>query len=124
MFVLLHNRQPDVAPFLFVTAVADGGIQAEFNAYVASRGYTLLTVEAYGKALSDAGFGSVVASNVTDMFVTCLNAEMAKMEAAKEAFLTEFSQADYDYLMEGWRAKVVRCAAGLQTWGLFHCVKP
>ena len=79
---------------------------------------------AFFQALSDAGFDAVVASNVTDLFVRCLEAEMVTLEAAKESFLTEFSLADFNYLMDGWKAKVVRCAAGLQTWGLFECVKP
>ncbi len=32
----------------------------------------------------------------------------------------------YYYLVcvAGWQAKVVRCGAGLQKWGLFRCVKP
>ena len=85
---------------------------------------TLLCHVAFFQALSDAGFDAVVASNVTDLFVRCLEAEMVTLEAAKESFLTEFSLADFNYLMDGWKAKVVRCAAGLQTWGLFECVKP
>ena len=36
----------------------------------------------------------------------------------------EFSEADYTYLLDGWKAKVVRCGAGLQKWGLFKCTKP
>ncbi len=35
----------------------------------------------------------------------------------------EFSQADYDDLMEGWKVKVVRCREGEQGWGLFRAVK-
>lgn len=40
------------------------------------------------------------------------------------AVLQDFSLADYEYLVHGWEAKVVRCGAGLQKWGLFTCAKP
>jgi phosphoethanolamine N-methyltransferase len=75
------------------------------------------------QALEAAGLTSVVATNVTPLFVECLVAEAAKLEAVKDSFVAEFSLADFDYLMDGWKAKMVRCEAGLQTWGLFEGVK-
>lgn len=75
------------------------------------------------QALEAAGLTAVVATNVTPLFVECLEIEAAKLEAVKDSFVAEFSLEDFDYLMGGWKAKMVRCAAGLQTWGLFQATK-
>jgi phosphoethanolamine N-methyltransferase len=35
----------------------------------------------------------------------------------------EFSLEDYNYLIDGWKAKLVRCNQGYQKWGKFYCEK-
>lgn len=94
-----------------------------YAAYVAQRGYNLLTVEEYGHIFSDLGFKNVEADNVTDYFVEMLHAEIAKLTANKDKFIQEFSQKDYDDLIGGWEEKLVRCASGNQVWGKFYCEK-
>ena len=95
----------------------------EFKAYVDQRGYDLREISAYGKIFSDLGFRNVQAVDATDMFVECLNLELVRMNEIKETFVSEFSQKDFDYLVEGWSAKLVRCANGDQKWGIFYCEK-
>ncbi len=95
----------------------------EYKAYVAQRGYDLREVPAYGQIFSDLGFQNVQAVDVTDQFVESLETELVKMAEIREAFLGEFSQQDYDYLINGWKAKLVRCANGEHKWGLFYCEK-
>lgn len=95
----------------------------EYATYVEQRGYNLLTVPEYGKIFEDLNFTKVVATDVTNMFVDCLNFELVKFEKMKKEFVTEFSAEDFDYLIEGWNAKKVRCAAGHQRWGKFYCEK-
>jgi len=94
-----------------------------YAAYVASRGYDLLTVEDYGKLFEDLGFKNVKAENVTDIFVAMLKVEKAKLTAIKEEFVKSFSEKDYDDLISGWDEKVVRCGEGHQVWGKFYCEK-
>jgi phosphoethanolamine N-methyltransferase len=31
--------------------------------------------------------------------------------------------ADYDYLVQGWKDKLVRCEQGDQKWGFFYAEK-
>lgn len=93
------------------------------EAYVASRGYNLLSPAAYGATIMDAGFDRVLTVNATPNFVKSLESELKRSEQDKEGFVDEFCESDYDYIVEGWRAKLVRCAAGDQKWGLFHATK-
>lgn len=95
----------------------------EFKTYVEQRGYDLREVPAYGQIFTDLGFKNVQAVDVTDQFVECLNAELVKMEEIKETFVKEFSLQDFNYLVEGWKAKLVRTSTGNQRWGLFYCEK-
>ena len=59
----------------------------------------------------------------TDEFVNILKMEMEKFEPTKHTFIKEFSEQDYEDLVQGWKIKVVRCGAGDQGWGLFSAVK-
>ena len=36
----------------------------------------------------------------------------------------EFSEEDYNYIVNGWKDKVVRAGEGDQRWGLFYAEKP
>jgi len=92
----------------------------EFTDYVASRGYDLPTVHNYGETIRKSGFNNVEAIDYTDEFVRILKMELENYKAKKEEVIKEFSQEDYDYIVNGWEAKLVRCAAGDQKWGLFR----
>ena len=35
----------------------------------------------------------------------------------------DFSKEDFEYLIEDWETKIVRCGNGDQKWGLFHAKK-
>ena len=93
----------------------------EYAAYVESRGYNLLTVQEYGKLFEDLQFSKVVATDVTNLFVECLNFELKKFEQMKQEFVGEFSTEDFNYLIDGWNSKLVRCQDGHQRWGKFYC---
>lgn len=94
-----------------------------YAAYVASRGYSLLTPEEYGALFSKLGFKNVVAENVTPFFVEMLKLEKEKLTAMKEKFVAEFSEKDFDDLINGWNEKLVRCGEGHQVWGKISCEK-
>lgn len=91
-----------------------------FRAYVASRGYHLLSPSQYGKTLEAVGFSSVVAEDRTHHFVKVLKEELARTMAQKEQFIAETSESDFQYIVDGWEAKIVRCGEGDQKWGLFY----
>jgi phosphoethanolamine N-methyltransferase len=95
----------------------------EFTAYVESRGYDLKTPQEYGQIFTDLGFGQVQADDTTDLFVESLRKELKRMQEIKDEFIREFSQEDFDYLVDGWNEKLIRTAAGHQKWGAFLCTK-
>ncbi|KAK2160634.1 hypothetical protein NP493_1634g00028 [Ridgeia piscesae] len=94
-----------------------------FKKYVAQREYHLLSPAQYGKVLEDVGFVNVIAEDRTDQFVDVLQKELNRTMAIKDDFIREFSQADYDAIVNGWKEKLVRCGQGDQRWGLFLAKK-
>ena len=57
------------------------------RAYVASRGYNLLTVLDYGKTMEKVGFRNVSAMDRTKQFITVLQSELEKFKGMKEQFI-------------------------------------
>ncbi|OQV16202.1 Phosphoethanolamine N-methyltransferase 1 [Hypsibius exemplaris] len=95
----------------------------DFQEYVKQRGYILLTVPAYGKLLEDVGFVNVRAEDRTKQFIGILRTELQNFEPQQSEFVENFSQEDYDEIVDGWNAKVKRCSAGDQAWGSFLAEK-
>ncbi|KAK9277797.1 hypothetical protein L1049_027353 [Liquidambar formosana] len=95
----------------------------EFAKYIMQRGYDLHDVEAYGQMLRDAGFDEVIAEDRTDQFIQVLQRELNAVEQGKDEFIHDFSEEDYDEIVGGWKAKMVRSSSGEQRWGLFLAKK-
>jgi len=95
---------------------------AEFAAYIKQRGYDLHPVSRYGEMIKEAGFEDVVAEDRTDLFEASLRRELAAVEADREQYVKEFSQADYDAIVGGWKDKLGRLDQ--QRWGFFMASKP
>uniref|UniRef100_A0A0A9E9S7 phosphoethanolamine N-methyltransferase n=1 Tax=Arundo donax TaxID=35708 RepID=A0A0A9E9S7_ARUDO len=66
-------------------------------------------------------FHDVIAEDRTEQFLSVLLRELAEFEKNKGAFLADFTQEDYDDIVNGWNAKLKRSSAGEQRWGLCHC---
>ncbi|KAE8676143.1 Phosphoethanolamine N-methyltransferase [Hibiscus syriacus] len=96
---------------------------AEFAEYIKQRGYDLHDVKSYEQMLKDAGFDVVIAEDRTNQFIQVLQRELNEVEDDKDAFISDFSQEDYDEIVDGWKAKLMRSSAGEQRWGLFLAIK-
>ncbi|XP_053541546.1 phosphoethanolamine methyltransferase isoform X2 [Ictalurus punctatus] len=90
-----------------------------FQEYVNQRGYILYTPQRYGKYLEEAGFTNVRADDRTAQFIQVIKSELKRAEEIKVEFIQEFSQEDYDTIVNGWTEKLQRCETGDQRWGLF-----
>lgn len=95
----------------------------EFAEYIKQRGYDLHDVESYGQMLRDAGLDEVIAEDRTDQFMQVLQTELKATEIDKDRFIRDFSEEDYNEIVEGWKAKLVRSKSGEQRWGLFIAKK-
>ncbi|KAL9261335.1 Phosphoethanolamine N-methyltransferase-like protein [Drosera capensis] len=95
----------------------------EFAEYIKQRGYDLHDVHAYGQMLRDAGFNEVIAEDRTDQFIHVLQRELDAVEKDKDVFVHDFSEEDYNDIVEGWKTKLVRSSSGEQRWGLFIAKK-
>ncbi|XP_010263678.1 PREDICTED: phosphoethanolamine N-methyltransferase-like [Nelumbo nucifera] len=100
-----------------------GSPSKEFAEYIEQRGYDLHDVEAYGQMLRDAGFKEVNAEDRTDQFIKVLQRELDAVEKARGTFIYDFSEEDYNEIVGGWKAKLVRSSMGEQRWGLFIAKK-
>ncbi|KMT04343.1 hypothetical protein BVRB_8g184180 [Beta vulgaris subsp. vulgaris] len=98
---------------------SSGPPSAEFAMYIKQRGYDLHDVEAYGQMLKDAGFVDVIAQDKTDQFIQVLQKELDSLEKEKDKFIADFSEGDYNDIVDGWKAKLIRTKVGEQRWGLF-----
>ncbi|GFR69938.1 phosphoethanolamine N-methyltransferase-like [Elysia marginata] len=96
----------------------------QFKAYVKQRGYILLSPEAYGKTLEQAGFVNVRAEDRSKQFADILKTEIAKTESSKEKFIADFDENGYNSIVNGWKEKLGRVEMGDQRWGLFYAEKP
>ncbi|KAL4234230.1 hypothetical protein ACF0H5_005881 [Mactra antiquata] len=92
-----------------------------FKAYVQQRGYTLLSPNKYGEVLSQAGFSNVDAKDRTDLFVQSLEKELVVASGVEKEFVQEFSQEDFDAIVNGWKDKLGRTKD--QRWGVFYAEK-
>ncbi|XP_066574847.1 phosphoethanolamine methyltransferase isoform X2 [Amia ocellicauda] len=95
-----------------------------FQEYVNQRGYILYTPQRYGQFLEEAGFGPVRAEDRTAQFIDVIKTELNRAEGMRQEFIEEFSQEDYDAIVNGWRQKLERCEFGDQRWGLFYAERP
>ncbi|KAK6921298.1 hypothetical protein RJ641_014976, partial [Dillenia turbinata] len=101
----------------------EGTPSADFAAYIKQRGYDLHDINAYGQMLRDAGFEEVIAEDRTDQFIRVLEKELKSVEGNKQEFIRDFSEEDYNDIVDGWKAKLGRSASGEQRWGLFIAKK-
>lgn len=101
----------------------EGMPSEEFASYIKQRGYDLHDVKTYGKMIEAAGFHDVVAEDRTNQFLEVLQRELDMTAKNKDEFLQDFSEKDYDDIVNGWNAKLKRSSLGEQRWGLFIATK-
>ena len=61
--------------------------------------------------------------DATAKFVEILRAEAESLVSRRDEFLTAFSEADLNYLVERWAMKIGFCQAGDMKWGIYLASK-
>ncbi|TKY61072.1 Phosphoethanolamine N-methyltransferase [Spatholobus suberectus] len=100
-----------------------GSPSLQFAEYIKQGGYYLHDMKAYRQMLDNAGFDDVIAEDRTDEFAKTLQQELHALENKKDDFIRDFSEEDYNEIVERWKAKQTRGASGEQMWGLFIAKK-
>lgn len=121
---LLEVLRPGGRLLITDYCTGEGPPSEEFATQIALRQYDLHSVEEYSCMLREAGFTDVAAMDRTEEFRASLERELQALEADHEGFAVNFGQEEYDSMVESWRAKLARAAAGEQRWGLFRARKP
>ncbi len=106
---------------LFVTDFCRGGgaLSDEFETYLEECRYYLQALDEYVRTLEAAGFGQVHMEDITAAFVDDLRREQRRLVDDRDAFLGEFDEDDYEYLITRWDKKIRFCERGDLKWGLF-----
>ena len=114
LFEILHQILVPGGRLLFTDYCRDdSGSSAEFDAYVAERGYFLYTVAAYEECLREAGFVDVEAEDWTARFIEFQNQELRRLPASGLAADEQIE------LRRRWKEKNARAERGEQRWGIF-----
>ncbi|XP_004512745.1 phosphoethanolamine N-methyltransferase-like isoform X2 [Cicer arietinum] len=100
-----------------------GNLSIEYAEYIKKRGYYIHDMNAYCQMLENAGFDYVIDQDQTNLFLKTLQKELNSLENKKVDFINEFSEDDYNEIVERWKAKKMRGEAGEQIWGLFIAKK-
>jgi phosphoethanolamine N-methyltransferase len=110
---------------LFVTDFCrgDGPHSDEFETYVDECQYYMTDLDEYVRTLEAAGFGEVHMEDITKAFVAGLREEQEALVDDPEAFLREFDEGDYEYLIKRWDQKIHFCERGDLKWGLFVAMR-
>ena len=95
----------------------------EFSDYVQKRNYTLHDVQTYKHLLEKSGLKISQGYDNTKRFVVALEEELQHLISMKEEFLQNFTQHDYEDLIQGWEKKITRAKQGYQKWGCFYAKK-
>ncbi|KAK7291349.1 hypothetical protein RIF29_06418 [Crotalaria pallida] len=97
-------------------------ISLEYAEYIKKGGYHIHDMKTYCQMLENAGF-DVIFEDQTNLFMKTLQQELNALENKKADFIDDFSEGDYNMIVERWKAKQIRGAAGEQIWGLFIAKK-
>ncbi|HEU5101460.1 MAG TPA: methyltransferase domain-containing protein [Roseiflexaceae bacterium] len=89
-----------------------GARSADFETYIAGRGYDLQSLDQYRALLTQAGFEVILAQDRTAEFVDILERELEQLGAS------DLDDADRVALAQSWQAKRRRARAGEQRWGV------
>ena len=110
---------------LFITDFCKGSgpLSESFMTYVEGCGYHLQDMESYGQSLEMAGFRNVQIENHTKAFIDSLRTERNNLIADRDQFLQDFTEDDFDYLVNRWDKKIRFCEQGDLIWGLFIAEK-
>lgn len=110
--------------FMSEYAHRHGNVTEEFKQYVKTRDYKLVSPQDYEALVTRAGFENVQVTDLKEYFIDILTREMKRTESIKDEYIKEFSQKDYDDIVNGWAAKIVRVGEGSHRWISIAATKP
>jgi len=110
---------------LFITdfCKGKGPLSKSFNKYLMTCHYHLQELDTYGQALETAGFHNIRIEDHTKAFIDSLCGELKDLNNNRDLFLREFSETDFEYLVNRWDMKIQFCEQGDFLWGLFIAEK-
>lgn len=96
-----------------------------FQAFLERREYCVETIPHKVRLLEEAGFVDVVGEDWTmQFFAPALDKQVKEIESQKEEYLKEFSEADFDEMVNNWKTRVERFIRREQLSAWFCAKKP
>ena len=67
----------------------------------------MLSLKDYDDLLSRTGFKNVIVKDGNELFLQTLQDELRHFQHTEDAFVQEFSQNDYNTIVDDWKNKVI-----------------
>ncbi|MCD6075628.1 MAG: phosphoethanolamine N-methyltransferase-like isoform [Rhodospirillales bacterium] len=94
-------------------------ISPEFDLYLRQCRYYLRDIATYASEIAAHGLEVTAEEDITPWLVDYLIKEKTALEKDRAAFLDEYDEDDYAYLVNRWEKKKKFCESGDFRWGLF-----
>ena len=101
----------------------DGGLSADFLAYVTDCCYYLQDLDCYHRTIEEAGFSDVQSEDITPRFIELNEQDLAQLVQRRDEFLSEFEETELTHLIERWKKKIRFAKGDDLTWLLFKARK-
>jgi phosphoethanolamine N-methyltransferase len=91
--------------------------------YVEISGYDVLRCNEYIDTIEKAGFEMEVYEEITQWSLETMIADLQRFVTRKENFLKDYTNEDYEHIVNRWNTKIDFIERGLLTEGLFIASK-
>ncbi|MEW2592239.1 methyltransferase domain-containing protein [Micromonospora aurantiaca] len=95
-----------------------------FESHVVGCGHHLVTPAGYREILAEAGFVDLVVEDRSADLGASMRGERETLVAQRADFVAEFSEGEYESLLERWDRKIDHTAAGELVWMLLLARRP
>jgi phosphoethanolamine N-methyltransferase len=94
-------------------------ISATFQSYLDQCGYYLQGIDTYAATIAAHGYEILAKEDISAQMISYLKKEKKELGETRSDFLRDFSEEDYQYLVNRWNKKLDFCQSGDFRWGLF-----
>lgn len=109
--------------YLIISDFCIGGTASDFDEYIKTASYNLMTLTDYRKTIEEAGLKLITCEDISSHTKDLLLNDLHKFENNKKNFLNNYSENDYKYIINRWNTKIDFINRGLLIEALFIAKK-
>jgi len=97
---------------------------ARFEEHLTTTGQHPVAISEYTAIVESVGFADVTAEDRTEDLLGSLLRERKRLVDEEADFLTDFSRAEYDTVLDRWNKKIAWCESGELSWTVLTARRP